>query len=391
MNKKLEKLLQRKAEIRELLQDETREINDLDELEEELREINGQIEAIEKRQNLLGELGDLEDGADKPETRTLETFNGKPEQRDLELQEAETRGKDLLENRAITVASGDLVLPKHTGKEINGTFNQISTLVDRVKHTPLEGGESFARSYEKGHGTGDHTAEGADYAEADVEFGYAQINKTKITAYSEETEEVKKLPAANYSGVIVAGTNKALRRKITRDILVGTGATGRLVGIFSASATAIDADTDIEIATIDETTLDEIVFSYGGDEDVEDAAVLILNKADLKAFSTLRKENGEKVYDVKTNGNTGTIDGVPYIINSACAAISNTATATGTYVMAYGPLSNYELVTFSPTDIQRSNDYKFKQGMIAHRGSVFVGGNVVAHNGFLRVKKAASI
>jgi len=26
--------------------------------------------------------------------------------------------------------------------------------------------------------------------------------------------------------------------------------------------------------------------------------------------------------------------------------------------------------------------------MIAHRGSVFVGGNVVAHNGFLRVKKA---
>ena len=56
--------------------------------------------------------------------------------------------------------------------------------------------------------------------------------------------------------------------------------------------------------------------------------------------------------------------------------------------MAYGPLSNYELATFSDTDIKRSTDVKFKEGMIAHRGVVFVGGNVAAHNGFLRIKKA---
>ena len=105
----------------------------------------------------------------------------------------------------------------------------------------------------------------------------------------------------------------------------------------------------------------------------------------------MRKTNGDKVYDVKANGNTGTIDGVPFIINSACAAITNASTPTNAYAMAYGPLSNYELVTFSPTEIKRSTDYKFKQGMIAHRGSVFVGGNVVAQNGFLRVKKAETV
>ena len=55
--------------------------------------------------------------------------------------------------------------------------------------------------------------------------------------------------------------------------------------------------------------------------------------------------------------------------------------------MAYGPLSNYEMPVFSDIDIQHSNEYKFKQGQIAHRGDVFVGGNVAAHNGFLRVKK----
>ena len=55
--------------------------------------------------------------------------------------------------------------------------------------------------------------------------------------------------------------------------------------------------------------------------------------------------------------------------------------------MAYGPLSNYELATFSETEVSRSTDAKFKEGMIAHRGVVFVGGNVAAHNGFLRIKK----
>ena len=55
--------------------------------------------------------------------------------------------------------------------------------------------------------------------------------------------------------------------------------------------------------------------------------------------------------------------------------------------MAYGPMENYLLTVFSDVDIQRSTDYKFKQGMICHKGATFVGGNVVAHNGFIRVKK----
>lgn len=46
--------------------------------------------------------------------------------------------------------------------------------------------------------------------------------------------------------------------------------------------------------------------------------------------------------------------------------------------MAYGPLSNYQLTIFSDMDVQRSTDFKFKQGMIAHRGSVFAGGNVIS-------------
>ena len=59
--------------------------------------------------------------------------------------------------------------------------------------------------------------------------------------------------------------------------------------------------------------------------------------------------------------------------------------------MAYGNLRNYKLVEFSPVEVERSEEYKFKEGMIAHRGEVFVGGNVVRKNGFLRIKKAETI
>lgn len=384
----LEQILARMTEIRSLLESD-QEV-DLAALDTELRELNDKKSQIETRQRLLNEARSINDGT-ATETRTIETFNTNPEQREEAEQEIEKRGLDLKENRSITVSSGDLVLPKHTASDIKGTFNQVSSLIDAVAHVPLNGGESYERAYEKGHGEGGYTDESADYKDTDVQFGYATINKTKITAYSEESEETQKLPNANYSGVIVGGVNKSLRKKITREILIGDGGAGHLVGIFSDKATAIVPSTDLIISKIDADTLDNIIFSYGGDEDVEDTAVLILNKKDLKAFAMLRDADGKKQYDVKTNGNTGTIDSVPYIINSACKAVSDTTTKDNDYVMAYGPLSNYELATFSPTDIRRSDDFKFKQGMVAHRGSVFIGGNVAAHNGFLRVKKAPTV
>ena len=116
--------------------------------------------------------------------------------------------------------------------------------------------------------------------------------------------------------------------------------------------------------------------------------MLILNKNDLKAFAMLRDYNGRKVHEVKPKGNYGTIDGVPYIINSNCKAISDSGTRSGDYAMAYGPLSNYTMAIFSDLEVSRSTDYKFKEGLIAHRGVIFAGGNVTAKNGFLRIKKS---
>lgn len=383
LEKRLKEIKDRKAEIRGLLESDQQV--DVDALEAELLQLDAEQRQIERR---LEVAKGIEAGT--VQVRQIETPKAAEEKRD-ERAEREKRGQALREMRAVTVASSNLVLPKHTASDIRPTFNEVSSLIDRVATRFLPGGESFEQPYLVGYGTGDYTAEGADYATAEPSFGYAAITKAKITAYAEDSEEVLKLPAADYDSVVVGGIRVALRKKITREILVGDGSQNRLVGIFSDQATAIDPATDLGIAAIDENTLDEIIYSFGGDEDVEDVAVLILNKLDLKAFATVRKADGNKAYEVVNRGNTGTINGVPYIINSACAALSNPATPEGSYCMAYGPLSNYLLAVFSDIDVQRSTDYRFKQGMIAHRGSVFVGGNVVARNGFLRIKKASAV
>jgi len=392
---------------------ELRSINaELEALNDEIMELRSMIDAIEAKEKEKEEKkndqegrGDDDEGTEKRSvspighTQILATYglgtgqvSTEEEKRAKEKEEAEKRGKALKEKRTVMVSSSGtissgIILPKHQASDIRPTFGEVSSLIDRVTIKPLLGGESFTQPYVKGYGEGSYKGEGENYADAEPTFGYAEINKAKVTAYAEDSEEVLRLPAAAYDAEVQKGIRIAVRKKLAREILFGTGGTNELVGIFSVNANAIKPETDLPLATIDNNTLDEIIFSYGGDEEVEDAAVLILNKKDLKAFSRLRTTDGKKFHDIKTNGNTGTIDGIPFIINSACYALTDDDTPNNAYCMAYGPLSNYMLVIFSDLEIKRSEDFKFKQGMIAHRGSVFVGGNVVSKNGFLRIKK----
>ena len=292
-----------------------------------------------------------------------------------------------------TLSTTQTALPTHTANTVNPLFNDVSSLVDRVNQVPLPGGETYQRGYVASYG-GDAAAtnENANYHDMEPVFDYAEIKKEKLTAYTEEPEEMIKLPNADYDSVVESSVVKAIRRKMSKQILLGTGATGGFKGIFydaksGSNASVIDTATDVSITAIDDGTLDEIIYSYGGDEEVEDIAVLILNKKDLKAFAKLRDKQGRKVYTIVNRGNTGTIDGVPFIINSGCGDLASAS--AGDYLMAYGPMSNYELAIFSDIDARKSTDYKFKQGQIAYRADIFAGGAVVAKNGFLRVKKGS--
>lgn len=305
------------------------------------------------------------------------------------IENMEKRGKDLKEGRTVTVTSSNVLLPSHTNTAIGEyPFREVSTLVDRVKIVNLEGGETYKKSFIKTNGIAGLTAEGDPYTTAEPTFGYATITKVKVTAYAEITEELEKLPALPYSQEVLKGINIALRKKISQQILRGAGTTNTFKGIFATGVEALADSTDIEIDAIDETTLDEIIYAYGGDEEVEGGAALILSKNDLRAFANLRTSEGRKVHIVDYSAST--IDGIPYIINSNCGSIADPSTEAGTYCIAYGALTNYEVPVFSPVEIAKSTDYKFKDGIISYKASVFTGGNVVGYKGFLRIKKKAT-
>lgn len=314
------------------------------------------------------------------------------------VQASAERGRALKAMNAVKLTTEGVLVPTRYGTDLMPAWNEVSSLIDLVRIFPRIGGEAFERSYVRGYGEGQEVADDADYHESDTEFGFVRIGKSKVTVYTEEDEGVLKLPDIDYDAEIVNGVRIALRKRIARQILVGPGTANRLTGIFASNyssadpkAGAIDPATDLQLATIDDGTLDEIIFSYGGEEDVESGAALILNKQDLKAFAKLRDGNGNRVHTISYNGNSGLIDGVPFIINSACGVLSGADTAPDTYCMAYGHLSNYGLAIFSDIDVQRSTDFKFRSGQVAHRGSVYVGGNVVRWNGFVRVKKGEEV
>lgn len=308
------------------------------------------------------------------------------EQREAQNKEREERAKALKEGRAVTVASDNILLPKHQSNDLATVpFRQVSSFYDLTKVRNLQGGESYEAPFTKSYGTGGLTEEGTAYTEAEPEFGTAKINKVKVTAYAEFSEELERLPNANYEAEIRKGVEVALKKKMAQQQIGGTGESNTFIGITSTNAdnTAVLATDDMELSKIDQDTLNKIIFAYGGDEEVEQKGVLILNKADLLAFSLVKNDIGDHAYKIDLANQT--INTVPYTINSNLTPL-DTATK-GQYSMIYGIPQYYETAIFSPVEIKKSYDYKFKDGMIAYRASVFAGGNTTAYRGFMRVKK----
>jgi HK97 family phage major capsid protein len=364
----------RLTEIRGLVDNET-DITKLEAFETETTELQEERSVIDKKMAI----------ASKTEIKPIVIDN----RTKIDKEKLEQRGASLRESRVIQVSSEEILLPDHTASGLAPVpFAQVSTLVDRVNVINLNGGETYKKSFVKNNGIAGTTLEGQPYSETEPAFGYLTISKVKITAYTEITEELEKLPSIPYQAEVLRNINISLKKKISEQILRGAGTTNTFTGIFSDAAVALADKAALEIEAITDQTLDDIVFAYGGDEEIEGGAVLILNKNDLRAFAGLKTQEGRKVHTIDYVNKT--IDGIPYIINSHCKAISDSNTVAGEYGIAYGALKNYEVPVFSPVEIGKSTDYKFKDGIISYKASVFTGGNVVGYNGFLRIKKKAA-
>ena len=294
-------------------------------------------------------------------------------------------------NRTVVLDS-DILIPKHqSGSLTPFPFNQISSIIDAVNYLPLPNGETYDEPYVIETGMAEYTGqagangEGGEYAAVDIKWDQVQVKKTKITAYSEITKELENTPAANYAGAVEGNITVSLKKKLAREIVVGDGAEGHFVGIMS-SAVKANTVADFNLGVINENTLDELILNYGGDEDIESKMALLLNKLTLLAFSRVRGSDKRKVYTI--NYENGTIDGIKFYTTSNVKSFD--AAAVNDPVLAYGDFNKYRVAVFSNISTARSEHYKFRQGITAFRGDVFMGGNIMAYKAFSRVFKAAS-
>ena len=338
-----------------------------------------------------------EDSEDDHQERSIYKISeqGESRQQRRAKERAEKRAKmgaDWKKNNRTVILDNSVLIPKKQSSTLTGfPFNQVSSILDVVNYLDVIKGETYEEPFVVETGMADYTeqpnasGEGGMYHEVGLDWDTVRINKTKITAYSEITKELEKTPDANYAGAVEGNITVSLKKKLAKEVVVGDGEDGHFVGIMSDAVKPITVS-DFDLGVINENTLDELILNYGGEEDIESAMAILLNKQTLLAFSRVRGTDKRKVYNI--NYANGTIDGVKFFTSGSVKGWD--AAATGDPVFAYGDFNKYRVAVFSDIETARSTDYKFRQGITAFRGDVFMGGNIIAYKAFIRVFKAAS-
>lgn len=288
-----------------------------------------------------------------------------------------------------TLATGPIVAPQGGDSEIHdGGAGVVSSLIDQVSSIDLYGFSSYEEPYVvsdmAAQGGALTTVSGAARTATDPTFAKARLAPYEASVTSFVDRNLARLSPAKYAEKIQTMALRALRRKINDLIINGDGeSTHAMFGILNAANTtgaAIYASEALGTA-IDETTLDTLIYGYGGSEELGGAARLLLTKASLKAIGALRGTNEKgRIFQITpdaANPNTGVIsDGgtiVPYTIVSG---IGNTK-------LAYGDPSNYLLGLFGDYTVRVDESVKAVERMNAILGDALVGGNLVVDKGFV--------
>lgn len=342
------------------------------ELEKELADVNAAIAELDKPAD-GEEIPQRKLNFMKKEERGVKTMN--IEERNAFAQKfVETRRASYgtEETRAVLVSSGKLVTPTGVDGINDNGFVGVSSIIDLVKVVNCEGMGSNKIAYEVSGSTAANQTEGGAAATSDPTFDFVTITPTSVAVLSSISKQAKKQSALQYEAKVRESAMLGLRKRASE--------------IVTAAAVASKLLTVLPLSALDQNAIRDIVLSYGGDEGVEGAAYLFLNKADLITLGKVRGTQEKKaVFEIipDANPNTGTIkDGgtiVKYCLNKNLTA--------GT--MLYGNPKNIELDLFSNYEIAVSEDFYFDKLMDAIRGDVELGADVIVKDGLVKITVGA--
>ena len=286
------------------------------------------------------------------------------------------------------IAMGTLVTPAGGGSQIHDGFaGAVSGLINQVNTVNLHGlsgwEEPYVVSDPTAVGVDPMTVNGATRATTDPVFAKAGMTAYEANVTSFVPKAAADLSPAQYAAKVQEMALRSLQRKAVALMINGDGgASPKMHGILNAKNTE-GANIFASIAgvnAIDEDTLAQMVFGYGGDEMTGGFARLLLTKANLEAFGKLKGDNEktplyEITFDTGSGGNTGTIKRggliVPYTICSAMGAKK----------LAYGDPFNYMLTLFGDYLISTDASYKAAERLITVLGDVKLSGNLTVDKG----------
>lgn len=403
MNEKLKKIQERKNALLAELENKEVPVTEerMAEIEAEIRNLEADEARALKEEELRGKLTNKvqipEEGpGEDAEARARKIM----ESGRMEISAEETRSA-LTQERATTIASETLVKPTKNGSEIRDTMETVPTIVDQVTVIDLTGASAYEEAYVKTESTAGDRTDGSAGTESDPVFRVARITPKLISTTAYVSKNIKRVSPLAYESKVRELALKALRRKISN--LIVNGNAGDFLGIKIAENTkkeAISKELAVSTTTIDANTLRDIIFAYGGSDELGGNAVLLLTKKDLAAFGKVRGTNEKKpVYEIvpdQANPNCGTIkDGglsTRYAIHSGLTSLSESTQGKAKIpTMIYGDPKNFELGLFGPYTVEVSSDYKFAEGLLTIMGEVMAGGNVIVDGGFVIVTLAASV
>ena len=380
---------------------------------------------MDKVRGLNGEIDDLKGLIDEQDRKFMEKAPDLAEERDkaaergnllMKGQEVKFSAREVAKaiflpqsvEKSVTLATGTLAQPTGAGTNIRDSLGSgVGAIIDQVYVQDLTGMSSYLEPYV----ISEFDASGADVAtsagtartaSSDPTFGVAKIASYELTTTSYVDRNISRLTPANYYAKVFAMAMRAMRRDTVKMIFNGDGQSTNndMFGIKTAKNVAGNVIySTLEVDAVGPDLLTELMFAYGGDEELGGNCRLYLNKADLLALGKLRGTNEKRrLFDIVPdagNPNTGTIrEGgtiVPYSIASNLTALSgSTAGSAAIQTMVYGDPMNYELGLFGDYTVRVDESVKAVERMLTILGDAMVGGNLIVDKGFVVATRPSS-
>lgn len=284
-------------------------------------------------------------------------------------------------------SSTGVIGPTGVGGINDPVGNHVSDFIDLIKITDCTGMASYKVAYMTDDLTAADGTEGNVPTESQAKFGSVELKPTLKSLISYISREIRKMSPLDYEAKVRESATRALRRVLSKMAIDSVLASELTTDLPLAGAKGADLFTP--------NLLDDIILAYGGEEGLEGAATLVLNKADLKAFAAVRGKNEYlPVYSIvpdtanPSGGVIKTNNGLScrYCLNKNVTALSTlTPTSTAKKTMFYGDPQCCEMGLWGGIEIDVNEGYKFGEGLLTIRGEVQADSDVTVKNGFVVV------